>query len=92
MAKDVVAQKFELKTPLYFSYTHLVCRTALEGEGGRGEGGREGGRSLQLPNLSGFQDGREDLSHPVHSDNCILNEATGDCDKIPPAYTWRDYR
>lgn len=35
---------------------------------------------------------RRDLSHPVHSDNCILNEATGDCDKVPPAYTWRDYR
>ena len=33
-----------------------------------------------------------DLSHPVHSDNCILNEATGECDKVPPAYTWRDYR
>ena len=35
---------------------------------------------------------RRDLSHPVHSDNCILNEATGECDKVPPAYTWRDYR
>ena len=35
---------------------------------------------------------RRDLSHPVHSDNCILNEATGECDKVPPAYTWRHYR
>ena len=35
---------------------------------------------------------RRDVSHPVHSDNCILNEATGDCDKVPPAYTWTDYR
>ena len=35
---------------------------------------------------------RDDLSHPVHSDNCILNVRTGECDKVPPAYTWRDYR
>ena len=31
LAKDVVAREFNLATPLYFSYTHLVCRTALEG-------------------------------------------------------------
>ena len=37
-------------------------------------------------------DTRDDLSHPVHSDNCVLDEATGECNKIPPAYTWRDYR
>ena len=41
---------------------------------------------------SGMQDNREDLSHPVHSDNCVLDEATGECNKVPPAYTWRDYR
>ena len=35
---------------------------------------------------------KRELSHPVHSDNCILNEATGECDKVPPAYTWRNYR
>lgn len=23
---------FKLETPLYFSYTHLVCRSAIEGE------------------------------------------------------------
>ena len=40
----------------------------------------------------GLQGDRNDLSHPVHSDNCILNEATAECDKVPPAYTWRDYR
>ena len=41
-----------------------------------------------------FQDNtqRGDLSHPVHSDNCILDRASGECNKIPPAYTWRDYR
>ena len=40
----------------------------------------------------GLQDGRQDLSHPVHADNCILDEKAGDCLKISPAYTWRDYR
>jgi len=33
---------------------------------------------------------RTDLSHPVHSDNCILHE-NGTCTKQYPAYTWRDY-
>ena len=42
-------------------------------------------------NLVGQQDGRSDLSHPVHSDNCILDDY-GECHKVPPAYTWRDYR
>lgn len=31
-AKDVVAEKFQLKQPLYFSFTHMVCRTAKDGE------------------------------------------------------------
>ncbi|KAL5489009.1 hypothetical protein EMCRGX_G018048 [Ephydatia muelleri] len=67
-AKDVVAEKFQLKQPLYFSFTHLVCRTAMDD-----------------------QDNRKDLSHPVHSDNCILDAITGECHKVQPAYTWRDY-
>ncbi|CAI8019392.1 Prolyl 3-hydroxylase 1 [Geodia barretti] len=67
-SRDAIAKEFNLQTPLYFSYTHLVCRTAKD--------------VVE----------RRDLSHPVHSDNCILNEATGECDKVPPAYTWRDYR
>nr|XP_026691137.1 leprecan protein isoform X3 [Ciona intestinalis] len=33
---------------------------------------------------------RTDLSHPVHSDNCLLKE-NGSCLKERPAYTWRDY-
>lgn len=33
---------------------------------------------------------RTDLSHAVHADNCnILPD--GECDKSPPAFTWRDY-
>lgn len=38
------------------------------------------------------QEFRNDLSHPVHADNCILDPRTGKCDKVQPAYTWRDYR
>ena len=60
---------FQLNTTLYFSYTHLVCRTAKD---------------------SGDQESRTDLSHPVHSDNCIL-QPDNSCLKIAPAYTWRDY-
>lgn len=36
------------------------------------------------------QDARNDLSHPVHADNCILMK-NGSCERIPPAYTSRDY-
>ena len=33
------------------------------------------------------------LSHPIHSDNCILNrDGQGTCPKRSPAYTWRDFR
>ena len=60
---------FQLNSTLYFSYTHLVCRTAKDGEN---------------------QESRSDLSHPVHSDNCIL-QPNNSCLKIAPAYTWRDY-
>lgn len=38
------------------------------------------------------QEFRKDLSHPVHADNCVLDAATGKCEKEQPAYTWRDYR
>ena len=35
----------------------------------------------------------EHISHPVHSDNCVLNgNGPGTCPEVPPAYTWRDYR
>jgi len=33
---------------------------------------------------------RDDLSHPVHGDNCLL-QVDGSCVKERPAYTWRDY-
>ena len=34
---------------------------------------------------------RTDLSHPVHSDNCIL-QPDGSCKREAPAYVQRDYR
>ena len=30
--RHLVETYFDLKEPLYFDYTHLVCRTALDGE------------------------------------------------------------
>ena len=29
--KEMLSQHFKLEKPLYFSYTHLVCRTAKKG-------------------------------------------------------------
>jgi len=40
-ARRIVESYFMLNSTLYFSYTHLVCRTALSGEG-LGAGGRAG--------------------------------------------------
>lgn len=37
------------------------------------------------------QEKRSDLSHPVHSDNCHIQN-DGSCLKEEPAYVWRDYR
>ncbi|KAM9795852.1 prolyl 3-hydroxylase 2 [Syngnathus typhle] len=67
--KDIVASYFKLNSTLHFSYTHLVCRTAIEGQ----------------------QDLRNDLSHPIHGDNCLLDPEANECWKEPPAYTHRDY-
>lgn len=62
---------FQLDTPLYFSYSHLVCRTSVMDPNGHNE----------------FH-----LSHPIHSDNCLLNrDGLGTCPKRSPAYTWRDF-
>ncbi|KAF7236979.1 Prolyl 3-hydroxylase 2 [Varanus komodoensis] len=68
-ARRIVASYFRLNSTLYFSYTHLVCRTAL----------------------SGHQERRNDLSHPIHADNCLLDPEANECWKQPPAYTFRDY-
>ncbi|CAH1786499.1 unnamed protein product [Owenia fusiformis] len=66
-ARDLARKYFVGDKPLYFDFTHLVCRTALEG---------------------GIN--REDLSHPIHGDNCLLLP-DGTCKKERPAYVQRDY-
>lgn len=65
--RDYVEKYFNLNQPLYFSYTHLVCRTSISDS-----------------------DERSDLSHPIHADNCILQN-DGECIKKRPGYVWRDY-
>ncbi|XP_069775217.1 prolyl 3-hydroxylase 1 [Narcine bancroftii] len=67
--RRIIESYFRLEKPLYFAYSHLVCRTAVEGT----------------------QDNRDDLSHSVHVDNCILNSEALECRKEHPAYTERDY-
>ncbi|XP_054473034.1 prolyl 3-hydroxylase 1 [Anoplopoma fimbria] len=67
--KKVLESYFSVDAPLYFSYSHLVCRSAIDAK----------------------QEDREDLSHPVHVDNCLLVSELNECIKEPPAYTHRDY-
>uniref|UniRef100_A0A8C8D545 procollagen-proline 3-dioxygenase n=1 Tax=Oncorhynchus tshawytscha TaxID=74940 RepID=A0A8C8D545_ONCTS len=67
--RRVLESYFRLDSPLYFSYSHLVCRSAIDEK----------------------QDDRDDLSHPVHADNCLLVSELNKCIKEPPAYTHRDY-
>ncbi|XP_014668924.1 PREDICTED: prolyl 3-hydroxylase 2-like [Priapulus caudatus] len=67
--REFMESYFALRTRLYFTYTHLVCRTAVAGR---------------------QYDRGDDMSHPIHGDNCIL-KSDGSCAKEPPAYTWRDY-
>ncbi|XP_042278854.1 prolyl 3-hydroxylase 3 [Thunnus maccoyii] len=40
--------------------------------------------------IAGDQEGRLDLSHPVHVDNCLLEPETKQCWKEPPAFIHRD--
>ncbi|CAJ1060655.1 prolyl 3-hydroxylase 2 [Xyrichtys novacula] len=68
-ARRITESYFQLNSTLHFSYTHLVCRTAITGQ----------------------QDHRNDLSHPIHADNCLLDPEANECWKEPPAYTYRDY-
>nr|XP_045620540.1 prolyl 3-hydroxylase 1-like isoform X2 [Procambarus clarkii] len=68
--RDYLERYFNLKEPLYFAFTHLVCRTAK-------------------PEMSENRS-LSDLSHEVHVDNCLLQDS-GECLRVPPAYTYRDY-
>ncbi|XP_068939407.1 prolyl 3-hydroxylase 2 isoform X2 [Petaurus breviceps papuanus] len=67
-ARKIVESYFMLNSTLYFSFTHLVCRTPL---------------SDQPQN-------RDDLSHPIHADNCFLDSDTNECWKEFPLAA-RDY-
>ncbi|XP_047453664.1 prolyl 3-hydroxylase 3 [Mugil cephalus] len=40
--------------------------------------------------VAGHQEGRLDLSHPVHVDNCLLEPETNQCWREPPAFIHRD--
>uniref|UniRef100_UPI0037E70800 prolyl 3-hydroxylase 3 n=1 Tax=Semicossyphus pulcher TaxID=241346 RepID=UPI0037E70800 len=40
--------------------------------------------------VAGDQEGRLDLSHPVHVDNCLLEPETKHCWREPPAFIHRD--
>lgn len=68
-ARSIIESYFMLNSTLHFSYTHLVCRTAISGQ----------------------QEYRNDLSHPIHADNCLLDPEANECWKELPAYTYRDY-
>ncbi|NXX97389.1 P3H3 hydroxylase, partial [Centropus bengalensis] len=68
-SRKIVESYFTPGKKLHFSFTHLVCRTAVEEE----------------------QEGRMDLSHPVHADNCLLDPEGQECWREPPAYVYRDY-
>ncbi|XP_018082774.1 prolyl 3-hydroxylase 3 isoform X2 [Xenopus laevis] len=65
----VLAEVYFGTESLHFSYTHLVCRTAIEGK----------------------QEGRTDVSQPVHTDNCVLDTEEKKCWREPPAYIHRDF-
>ncbi|XP_076010711.1 prolyl 3-hydroxylase 3 [Genypterus blacodes] len=66
--KTLLQSYFRSPAGLFFSFTHLVCRSAIAGD----------------------QEGRLDLSHPVHVDNCLLEPETKQCWREPPAFTHRD--
>ncbi|XP_064011935.1 prolyl 3-hydroxylase 3 [Pogoniulus pusillus] len=68
-AQKIIESYFSPGRKLHVSFTHLVCRTAVEEE----------------------QEGRMDLSHPVHADNCLLDPEGQECWREPPAYVYRDY-
>ncbi|XP_009864057.1 PREDICTED: prolyl 3-hydroxylase 3, partial [Apaloderma vittatum] len=68
-SRKIIESYFTPGRKLHFSFTHLVCRTAVDEE----------------------QEGRMDLSHPVHADNCLLDPEGEECWREPPAYIYRDY-
>ncbi|KAE8744370.1 hypothetical protein FOCC_FOCC008974 [Frankliniella occidentalis] len=80
--RNMIAAYFNIPNKnLYFSYTHLVCRSAKPG--------------LLITSIIGGTLAGEffnssQYSHEIHADNCWLSK-NGDCMKADPAYYWRDY-
>ncbi|NXP48237.1 P3H3 hydroxylase, partial [Heliornis fulica] len=68
-SRKIIESYFTPGKKLHFSFTHLVCRSAIDEK----------------------QEGRMDLSHPVHADNCLLDPEGQECWREPPAYVYRDY-
>lgn len=86
-AKKHLQNYFKLKQKLYFTFTHLVCRSAISG--------------ISIKQLYvifdekncfflGTSFNRTDLSHAIHADSCNIFE-NGTCEYAYPAYTWRNY-
>ncbi|KAL3842117.1 hypothetical protein ACJMK2_020168 [Sinanodonta woodiana] len=69
MSRLLVEKFLNLSHPLYFEYTHLVCRTAKE---------------------ANEKDRSDDLSHPVHADNCDL-QPDGTCIVRETSFMQRHY-
>lgn len=104
--RTLLQSYFRSPSELFVSFTHLVCRSAIAGTcptiswGGRGGvlvvvvvgGSSVNLNGLNFRLLSGDQEGRLDLSHPVHVDNCLLEPDTRQCWREPPAFIHRDLR
>ncbi|KAL3842115.1 hypothetical protein ACJMK2_020167 [Sinanodonta woodiana] len=69
MSRHLVEKFLNLSHPLYFDFTHLVCRTAKE---------------------EAAENRSNDLSHPVHADNCVL-QPDGTCIMELHLYPQRRY-
>ncbi|XP_077391364.1 prolyl 3-hydroxylase 2 [Festucalex cinctus] len=67
--RSIIASYFKINSTLHFTYTHLVCRTAITGK----------------------QEHRSDLSHPIHADNCQLDPDARECWKVNQRLAHRDY-
>lgn len=125
-SRKIIESYFTPGKKLHFSFTHLVCRTAVDGKESFtllipvpwrassvpatcSQEALLPSRSLcsfSLPysfsklkmpkfffcHFSEEQEGRMDLSHPVHADNCLLDPEGQECWREPPAYVYRDYR
>lgn len=125
-SRKIIESYFTPGKKLHFSFTHLVCRTAVDGKESFillvpvsqrvSSHPATCSQETVLPlfslypflsasffletknahapfcNFSGEQEGRMDLSHPVHADNCLLDPEGQECWKEPPAYVYRDYR